>query len=73
MFLEAGYVLAITQLLKNTFSIPERFKPLTAVLIGVAIAIALKGPEVTNVFEGIGAGLIAIGAYSGTKLVAAKK
>lgn len=73
MFLEAGYVLAVTQLVKNTFYIPDRFKPLTAAFIGVGIAIALNGVAVNSVLEGLGAGLIAIGAYSGSKLVAGKK
>ncbi len=65
---DASFVLAITQLLKNTFNIPSRFKPLTAIGVGIGLIAGLASQlSFPIIVEGTLYGLLAVGAYTGTK------
>ena len=59
-------IIGIIEVLKRA-GLPDKYAPITALVLGVAWSFAIGGTSVTSVFDGIVAGLSASGLYSGYK------
>lgn len=60
-----GLIMGIVQVIKGF--IPERFVPLSALCIGVALSTLWTGFDSASIFTGLFAGLSSMGLFSGSK------
>ena len=71
VFLSVGFVTALTQVIKISFPIKERYIPLVAIGLGIALSITYSVGVPTREAVGVGilSGLASIGLYSGPKAI----
>lgn len=63
----SSLVLGITAVISQTGYLPSRFKPLFALVLGIALALVFSGLTRDNALVGIIASLSSMGLWSGTK------
>ena len=63
-------IIGITEAVKRTNRLSSRYAALFAIFLGVVLMLLVNGDTMTNVFDGIIAGLTAAGLYSGSKAAA---
>lgn len=63
-----GFTVAIVEVLKTSFGLRKKFRPIVAVIVGILANVILNNDfTVKGVFNGILIGLSASGIYSGVK------
>lgn len=66
-------VVGLTQVVKGTGLISDRFIPVVAIFLGIVLAIIVwKGFSAEVIISGIVAGLSSMGLWSGTKTMVSK-
>ena len=65
-------IIGVTEAVKRTGQLPSKYAAIFAIFIGVIVMLFSGGDVVTNIFEGVIAGLTSAGLYSGGKAVATK-
>jgi hypothetical protein len=71
--LAIAMVIGLTEAIKRTRLINNRYTPIISLALGLAIALLMNGLSADAIFSGIIVGLSASGLFSGTKKVALDK
>ena len=71
-FLDAGFVIALTELAKRTTGVSARFLPLVSVGFGIVLVGLNLGWSNASIIEGLTVGLVASGLYSQSKSIIGK-
>jgi len=66
-FLDAAFVIALTELVKRTANVPTRFLPLVSISFGIILAGLGFGWNSAVILEGLTIGLVASGLFSAGK------
>lgn len=66
-FIDAAFVLALTEVAKRAFLIPSRFLPMVSIGFGILLTGLGLGWSNTAILEGLTIGLVASGLYSSGK------